>query len=402
MNGLFRRKILIISVILIVICLLIYGFLPKTQEVDIAAVTRGKLQITIEEEGRTRLKDRFTISAPTAGYMRRILAKVGDPVKKGQIVAVLEPLQSQALDPRSRATAQAAVSSAEASLKAAIERERVTTADVGYLERRKERLQALYEKGSIAKDQFDQINSEAQKASAIQRSATAEINVAKSELERAKVALQNFTAVKKDGKREAIEIASPLSGAVFRIYRESEGAVNIGEPLIDIGDSGNLEVRVEVLSSDAVKIKKGTDVLFKRWGNDEPLTGKVRLVEPAGFTKISSLGVEEQRVLVIVDITSPPEKWQVLGDGFRMEAHFIVWERENILQIPTSALFRQGDKWAVFVAERGKARRRVVEIGQRNGLAAEIISGLKEKEMVVAYPDDSISEGTKIRQRKSR
>ena len=145
------------------------------------------------------------------------------------------------------------------------------------------------------------------------------------------------------------------------------------------------------------KLKKERDVLFKRWGNDEPLTGKVRLVEPAGFTKISSLGVEEQRVLVIVDITSPPEKWNVLGDGFRMEAHFIIWEGENILQIPASALFRSGKEWAVFVAERGKARKRIVEIGQRNGLAAEILSGLKENEKVLAYPDDSISEGTKIR-----
>ena len=398
MNGQLRRKILVISIILIVVFLLIYGFLPKTQEVDIVSVTRGSLQITIEEEGRTRLKDRFTISAPTTGYMRRVDAKVGDAVKKGQIVAVLEPLQSQALDPRSHATAQAAVSSAEASLKAAFERERMATADAGYLEQRKERLKALYDKGFIARDQFDQINSEAKKALALRRSTTAEVTVAKSERERAKITLRNFAAVK--GKGNVVEVTSPVSGAVFKVYRESEGAVNIGEPLMDIGDAGNLEVRVEVLSSDAVKIKKGTQVLFKRWGNDEPLTGKVRLVEPAGFTKISSLGVEEQRVLVIVDITSPPEKWQVLGDGFRMEAHFIVWERENILQIPASALFRSGKDWAVFVAERGKAHKRVVEIGQRNGLAAEILSGLKENEKVLAYPDDSISEGTKIRQRK--
>ncbi|MFA5321341.1 MAG: hypothetical protein WC373_01600, partial [Smithella sp.] len=147
------------------------------------------------------------------------------------------------------------------------------------------------------------------------------------------------------------------------------------------------------------KIKPGTQILFKRWGRDDPLTGKVRLVEPAGFTKISSLGVEEQRVLVIADITSPPEKWQALGDAYRMEAHFIIWEGQNILQIPASALFRWGDKWAVFVEEKGRAQRRVVEVGQRNGLAAQILSGLKENEKVLAYPDDTIGEGTKIRQR---
>lgn len=400
MNHIWRRRIFIISIVVIVIALLVYGFLPKTREVDIVSVTRGPLQITIEEEGRTRLKDRFTISAPTAGYMRRIHVKVGDTVKKGQVVAVLEPLRSQALDPRSRAAAEAAAASAEASLKAAMEREKVTTADAAYLEQRQERLKALYDKGSIAKDQFDQINSEAQKARALQRSAAAEVNVAKSEQERAKVTLRNFSSVKGDGN--TVSVASPVHGVVFRIYRESEGAVNIGEPLIDTGDAGNLEVRVEVLSSDAVKIKKGTQVLFKRWGNDEPLTGRVRLIEPAGFTKVSSLGVEEQRVLVLADITSPREKWNVLGDGFRMEAHFIIWEDENILQIPASALFRSGKDWAVFVADNGRARKRVVEIGQRSSLAAQIFSGLKESEQIIAYPDDSISEGTKIKQRQSR
>jgi HlyD family secretion protein len=400
MNTGLRRKLFIISIILIVVILLVYGFLPGAQQIDLITVVRGPLRITIEEEGRTRLKERFTISAPTAGYMRRINDKVGDPVKNGQIVATLEPLPSQALDPRSRATAEAAVSSAEASLKAVAERERVTMADAGYIEKRLERLKALFAKGSISKDQFDQIDSEAQKVRALQRSTAAEVNVAKSELERAKITLQNFTAIKRNDKQEAIQVVSPVDGVVYKIYHESEGAVNMGEPLMDVGNTGNLEVRVEVLSSDAVKIRQGTEVLFKRWGNDEPLTGRVQRVEPAGFTKVSSLGVEEQRVLVIVDITSPPEKWRALGDGYRMEAHFIIWEGKNILQVPASAIFRLGSKWAVFVEEKGKARRRVVEIGQRNGLAAEILSGLKENEMVVVYPDDSINEGTKIRQRK--
>ena len=399
MNHVLRRRVFIISIVLIVVVLLVYGFLPKTRDVDLVSVTRGPLQITIEEEGRTRLKDRFTISAPTAGYLRRINVKVGDAVKKGQVVAVLEPLQSQALDPRSRATAETAITSTEASLKAAIEREKVAAADAAYLEQRRERLKVLYDKGSISKDQFDQINSEARKARALQLSAAAEVNFAKSERERAKVSLGNFSSVRESGN--AVKVIAPVNGAVFRVYRESEGAVNIGEPLMDLGDSRDLEVRVEVLSSDAVKIKQGTHVLFKRWGNDEPLTGKVRLIEPAGFTKISSLGVEEQRVLVLADITSSPEQWNVLGDGFRMEAHFIIWEEENILQIPASALFRSGKDWAVFAAESGRARKRVIEIGQRNGLAAQIVSGLKENEKVIAYPDDTISEGTKIKQRKS-
>jgi len=398
MNHAWRRRIFVTGIIVIVLIFLVYGFLPKTQDVDIVPVKRGPLQITIEEEGRTRLKDRFTVSAPTAGYLRRVNFKVGDVVKKGQGVAVLEPLRSQALDPRSRASAQAAVASAESALKASLEREKVASTDAAYLEQRRDRLKALYDKGSIAKDQYDQIAAEAQKALALQRSAAAEVHVATSELERAKINLQNFSGIRTDGN--TVAVMSPVNGTVFRVYRESEGAVNAGEPLIDVGDLKNLEVRVEVLSSDAVKIKKGTEIVFQRWGKEEPLNGRVRIVEPAGFTKISSLGVEEQRVLVIADITSPPDQWSALGDGFRMEAHFIVWKAQNILQVPASSLFRSGKDWAVFVADGGRARKRVVTIGHRNGLAAEILSGLEENEKVLAYPDDAISEGTKIRQKK--
>jgi HlyD family secretion protein len=399
MNHALRRKLSVTAIILIIILAIFYGFLPRTQEVDLVRLTRGPLQVTIEEEGRTRLKERFVISAPTAGYVRRIEAKVGDPVRKGETVAVLEPLRSQALDPRSRAEAEAVVSAAAASLAAAMEKERAATADADYIEKRLVRITNLYSKGSVAKDQLDQTDSEAKKARAVQRSAKAAADVARSELERAKTTLQNFAPVQRTGKNNTVEVTSPVSGAVFRIYRESEGAVHVGEPLMDIGNAGNLEVRVEVLSSDAVRIRPGMTVLFKRWGRDEPLTGSVRRVEPAGFTKVSSLGVEEQRVLVIVDITSPPEMWRVLGDGYRLEAHFVVWEGKDILQVPTSALFRSGKEWAVFVEENGKARRRAVEVGQRTGLTAQIVSGLKENERVVAYPDDTISDGTRIRQR---
>ncbi|MGV8056982.1 MAG: efflux RND transporter periplasmic adaptor subunit [Smithellaceae bacterium] len=187
---------------------------------------------------------------------------------------------------------------------------------------------------------------------------------------------------------------------MFRIYRESEGAVNVGEPLLDIGNVRDIEVRVEVLSSDAVKIKPGTAVFFKRWGGEGTLTGVVRVVEPAGFTKISSLGVEEQRVLIIADITSPAQMWRSLGDAYRLEAHFVVWEGKDVLKVPTSALFRSGKDWAVFVEEKGRARKRLIEAGQRNGLMAEILSGLQENEKVIAHPDDAVGDGTRIRPRK--
>jgi HlyD family secretion protein len=399
MNHAVRRKLWVAGILLAVVGAILYGFLPRTQEVDLVKLARGPLQVTIEEEGRTRLKERFVVSAPTAGYMRRLSAKVGDAVKKGQVVAELEPLRSQPLDLRSRAEAEATVSAAEASLAAALEKERAASADAEYLEKKLERMTALFSRGTVAKDQFDQTQSEAKKARAVRLSASAAADVARSELERAKSALRNFSASGKTGTNGVVEVASPVDGAVFKIHRESEGAIRAGEPLLEMGNSRDMEVRVEVLSADAVRIRPGMTVLFKRWGRDEPLEGRVRRVEPAGFTKVSSLGVEEQRVLVICDITSPVDLWRVLGDGYRLEAHFVVWEGRDVLQVPTSALFRLGTAWAVFAEEQGKARRRTVEIGQRTGLAAQILSGLTENDKVVAYPDDAIGDGVRIRQR---
>jgi len=400
MNVALRRKLFVVIIIAVVILATAYGFYPKAVDVDLVLVTRGPLQVTIEEDGRTRLKDRFVITAPTAGYLERVKVKVGDAVRKGQVVMVLEPLRSPVLDSRSRAEATAAVSAATAALKAARERESAAAADADYLEKRLERLKNLYAKGSIAKDQYDQIEAETKKARAIQRSAKAAVDVSRSELERAKALLHNFASNKNTASQNKVYVSTPTSGNVFRLYRESEGAVNVGEPLMEIGNSKNLEVRVEVLSSDAVKIKNGTAVFLKRWGGEGTLEGVVRVVEPSGFTKISSLGVEEQRVLIIADIKSPPEMWRALGDAYRLEAHFVVWEGKDVLQVPASSLFRLGQGWAVFVEEKGKAHQRIVEIGQRNGLTAEIISGVNEKEKVIAHPDDSVSNGTRIRARK--
>jgi HlyD family secretion protein len=399
MNVALRRKSFIIIIAAVIVLATVYGFFPKAVDVDLVQVTRGPLQVTIEEEGRTRLKERFVITAPTAGYLERITAKAGDEVKKGQNIIILEPLRSPVLDSRSRAEAESTVTAAEAALNAAVEKESAAAADAGYMEKRIERLKKLYAKGSIAKDQFDQIESETKKAKAIQRSAQAAVEVARSELERAKTLLQNYASIENTTGNNTVYVASPVNGSIFRIFKESEGAVNVGEPLMEIGDSRNLEVRVEVLSSDAVKIKKGTKVFFKRWGGDGILEGIVRVVEPSGFTKISSLGVEEQRVFVIADITSPSENWSALGDGYRLEAHFVIWDGKDVLQIPTSSLFRVNDDWAVFVEEKGKAQQRLVKIGHRNGLVAEIISGLNEKEKVIAHPDDTVNNGVRVNER---
>jgi HlyD family secretion protein len=394
-----RRWLIIIAIISVVILAIIYGFMPRPVHVDVAKVLSGPLTVTIEEEGKTRVKDRFVISAPVAGYLRRINLDVGDLVKKGQVMAELEPLRPIVLDPRSLAQAEADISAAESALRAAKEQVSATEADAEYAKANLERMEKLYEDGYASKNALDRAEAEAKRTEANRLSAEAAVKVARSELDNARSALLYSAAEDSIKYSRIVMVRSPVNGSILNIHRESEGVVNSGDALVDVGDPGVLEVEMEVLSADAVKIKPGTPVLFERWGGDVPLSGKVRVVEPAGFTKISSLGVEEQRVLVIADFISLPESWKMLGDGYRVEASFIIWEGKDVLQIPASALFRKRDGWAVFVVKNKRAYQRQVEVGHRTGLKAEIISGISEGEMVITHPDESIKDGIRIRLR---
>ena len=392
-----RRRLIVISIMATVILAVAYGFMPRPVPVEVVKAMRGALRVTIEEEGMTRVKDRFIISSPVSGYKRRIELEVGDQVKKGQTVVVLEPVRSSVLDPRSRAEAEASVSAALAALNSAQENARAAAADAEYSRQKLERNRKLYEVGYIARDLLEQAESEAKRTEANRLSAEAAVKTASSELQRARAALRYSAAEGTVDHGEIVAVRTPVSGRVLKIHRESEGAVNAGDPLIDIGDPSNLEVKAEVLSADAVNIKTGTPIIFERWGGDKPLTGKVKTIEPAAFTKISSLGVEEQRVLVIADITSIPESWQRLGDGYRVEASFIIWEGKDVLKVPASALFRKGVGWAVFVMKDRKSHLREVRVGHRNGLEAEIISGVPEGEMVIVNPDESVRDGGRVR-----
>ena len=374
-----------------------YGFLPRPIAVDLAKVSRGSLTITVEEEGKTRVKDRFVISAPVSGYMRRLMLDAGDFVKRGQVVAELEPLRAPVLDPRSRAAAEAEVSSAEATLKATEENAHARAADAEYAKENRDRIKNLYARGYVSKDAMEQAESEARRSQANLLSAEAAVKAAQSIVDKARTALLYAAEGPNGGK--TVPIRSPVQGRVLKLQKESEGVVNSGDPLIDVGNPENLEVKVEVLSADAVRMRRGTPVLFERWGGDSPLMGKVTVIEPGGFTKVSSLGVEEQRTLVIADITSLPEEWQRLGDNYRVDASFIIWEGKDVLQIPAGALFRQGNDWVVFVFKNKKAELRRVQIGHRNGLTAEVVSGLAGGEMVITHPDESIKDGSRVKPR---
>ncbi len=394
-----RRRVLVITVGVLVALALVYGFMPKSVSVDAVAARRGPLRVTVEEEGRTRVKDRFVVSAPVPGYLRRVDLEVGDVVSKGRQIAELEPLRSTVLDPRSRAEAEASAASARAALEAAKEKARAATADAEYARERNVRMKKLAGDGFISKDDLEQSDSEAKKSEATRLSAEAAVTAAQADLEKAQSVLRYSAAEHEPGSGKTVVVRAPVSGRVLKLHRESEGVVNSGDAIVDIGNPRLLEVKAEVLSADAVKIRKGTPVVFERWGGDKPLSGRVRVVEPAGFTKISSLGVEEQRVLVIVDFTSPVEVWEGLGDAYRLDTSFIIWEGKDVLQAPASALFRKGEDWSLFAIENKRARLRTVEVGHRNGLSAEVLSGLKEGEMIVAHPDDQIKDGAKVKVR---
>ncbi|MFO7594391.1 MAG: efflux RND transporter periplasmic adaptor subunit [Pseudomonadota bacterium] len=395
-----KRRLAIVLLALIVLSAIAYGFIPSPVAVDSAEVVRESLQVTVTEEGKTRVKDRFLVSAPVTGYLRRIELEAGDSVSQGMVLAELEPTRSEVLDPRSRAQAEARVAAAEASLKAARENARAVASEAQYTRSEYQRLSRMCEvECVISEDELERAETQARRSEAGHRSAEFAVEVARFELEAARTALEYSAAKPGRSVEETVQVLSPVNGRVLRLHRESEGVVAAGQTLLEIGNPGALEVVVDLLSTDAVRVAPGTRVQFERWGGETVLEGEVKVVEPTGFTKISALGVEEQRVWVVVDLLSPPTDWQRLGDGYRVEASFILWQGERILQIPSSALFHHNDQWAVFVIADERAQRRSVKVGRRNGLRAQILEGLKEGEKVILHPDESIDAGVKVEPR---
>ncbi len=398
MKMILRRKIIIPLLVILIATALVYGFLPKPIAVETVAVSRGLLQVVIEEEGKTRLKDRFEISAPVAGSLCRLNWKVGDPVKAGQQLCEITPLKSVLLDLRSKAEAEDRVAAAKASLRSAKARIMADTASAEFAQSEYHRIKQIYDKKLISRSALERAESEQHRADATLESSRFSAETARYSLAEARNALSQFATPGKEISGERVIIHSPVDGQILAIYKESEGTVSAGQVLMEVGNAAALEVMVEVLSADAVRIQVGMAVEFERWGGEQPLTGQVRVIEPIGFTKVSALGVEEQRVRVIVDITSSIEQWARLGDGYRVDTKFILWQNDDVLQIPENALFRYEKGWAVFVAgEDNRAELRTVQPGKRSGLYAQILSGLNAEKNVVTHPDELIEDGRQIR-----
>jgi HlyD family secretion protein len=381
---------------LLLVALIVVGLWPRPAPVESAMVSRGPLVVTVDEEGMTRVKNRYVISAPVAGQLRRIDWKAGAPIEAGKtVLAVLESAGADFLDARGQAQAEARVHGAEAAREgAAAQRERAAVA-AKLAAAEFERTRQLRGQRVASAQEFDAAQMRAETTAQDARAAEFALKVADFELQQARALL--IRGQPGTGEVPPLVITSPVDGKILRVLQESARVVPAGFPLMELGDLTDLEVRIEVLSRDGVAIHPGARVLLEQWGGAEPLVARVRLVEPSAFTKISALGVEEQRVYVVADFTDPIEKRPTLGDNFRVEARIVTWENPNALRAPAGALFQRGGAWQTFVIESGHARLRVVKTGRSNGVLTEILEGLHEGERLVVYPGDKVTDGTRVK-----
>ena len=376
-------------------------FRPQPVSVDLATVVRGPLRVSVSDDGETRVRDLFVVSAPVAGHMRRIELRAGDAVVAGEtLVARIEPSDPSFLDRRSAAEVRAGVRASEAARAHAAAEMRRALAERDFAVTELRRYEGLATSRTISQNDLESARRRARTAEAAVDEAAAGLRVRESELEQARARLM---APGSNGDRntdcDCVIVKSPVSGSVLQVLAESEGIVASGTPLVEIGDPGKLEVVTDLLSTEAVKVRTGQRALIEGWGGDDALEGVVQRVEPFGFTKVSALGVEEQRVRVIIDIAEPAGRWQHLGHGYRVEPRIVLWESNDVLKVPLSSLFRQGGEWAVFVNRDGRARLQALTVGHMNGIDAEVLKGAAAGDAVVVHPSDRVSDGARIEQR---
>lgn len=393
-----NRKVAIGAVVVLLIGLLAYGFWPQATPVTIERATRDSLRVTVEEEGRTQLRDRYVVSAPTTGYLRRVPGDAGDSVRAGAVVARLATLPAKVLDASEYQAAEAEVAAARAALDRAEAEAKGAQAARTYAEDEHERLQRLHEQGTASQQQLDQARVEFQKAEAQHEAAEQAVAQARGKLRAARSRL-GAGAPPPEELSSRVSVRAPVDGRILHVHQKSAGVVQGGTPLVTVGHPDSLEVSVDVLSSDAVRITEGTPVELVQWGGQRTLTGRVRVVPPEGRAEVSALGVEEQRVEVVVDLVDPPSRWRRLGTGYRVVARFVIWEGDDVLQVPQSVLFRHDGGWAVFAERDGRVRRQLVEVGHRSGLQAQIKEGLDEGTKVVAHPGEQLSDGMRVEAR---
>ncbi len=402
------RSWITMAIVVMVLAAMAWAFWPRPLIVDMGEIRRGHMIMTVKEEGRTRVRDAYVVSTPVAGRLLRIEVEPGDQVEGGKsIIARMLPSSPVALDIRTREQARAVVSAAEAAVRAALADLNKAMADRDLATLDLERKQKLRKSDIVSQAVVEQTLVARRASVASVDQAKAAISMRQADLVNARARLIDFSSSTDNPRagdttgNDSIPVLAPISGRILRVLQKSEITLPVGKPILEIGDiSNDLEVVTELLSTDAVQISVGNRVVIDNWGGKATLDGTVERVDPWGFPKFSALGVEEQRVNAVVKFTCKPEQRKNLGHGFRVEVQIVIWEDKNALIVPSNALFRQGDDWAVFTVEDNRAVLRMVAIGHNNGIEAEVLKGLKEGEQVILYPGSGLSDSSRVAKRK--
>lgn len=387
------KKVLLGGTAALLVVLLAYGLRQKPIPVEMVAVSRGPFRQTVEEDGKTRVRERYVVSAPAAGTLARVELRAGDPVAAGTVVARLFPAASPLLDARLRKVAEERLASAQNAQGQAAAAESRAEAAAALARRNLDRTRNLVARQAEASLQLEQAEAESRMRESDLESARFAEKVAAHAVGEARAGLESFRGG--PGAGEQIGLTSPVRGKVLRVLRESAGVVGAGEPILEVGDPTSLEVVVQLLSQDAVAVRPGMPASLGHWGGAE-MRGQVRRVEPAAFTRTSALGVEEQRVNVVLDLEGGGEERASLGDGFALEVRILTWSGDDVVQIPTSALVRQADGWAVFLVEDGRAVLRRVSVGHRGPLSTELLDGARVGDLVIAHPAPTLGAGARV------
>ncbi len=402
MNGSWIKRSILGAIALAVIGAFIYALSPKPVLVDTTLISRGSLTVTVDEEGETRIREIYVVSSPNDGRVLRSPREIGDFVIKDKtLLAIIEPGDPSFLDIRTRRELEAAVAASRASVLLSESEIRRAKSELRFAESDLARTKALAGRGTVSQRTHEKAALEVEVRHSALAQANANLELRRQELESAKARLigPGQKLIKETNGSCCVKVFAPVNGRVLRIERESEQIVKAGEPLLRIGDPKDLEIVVDLLSTDAVKVKPGAVARIEGWGGPMPLKAKVRRIDPAGFTKVSALGIEEQRVNTILDLTSAKEELPTLGHDFRVFVRITVWSADDVIKVPLGALFRQGNEWALFKVVNGVAHLTPVKIGQRNTHMAEIIDGLEAGARVILHPSDRVSDGSDVEER---
>jgi HlyD family secretion protein len=389
------RSILVIVVLCLALTgLLLYGFRPKPLPVQTAFVTKGPMIVSVTEEGKTRIRSRHLVYPPTAGHLQRVELRPGARVQAGKtVLAVLTPEASTFLNPRARAEARARTDAAEAAVKVRLAEVRRAEASLELARTEFKRMDLLLEGQAVARQEWDRARNQMRVLERGVQAAAFALQAAEHEALAARALLAR---AEMPDSSESMPILAPVNGYVLAVMEENARAVTSSTPIMEVGDPSDLEIEIELLSTDAVAVKPGAHVGIEHWGGEGSLEARVTMVEPGGFTKVSAIGVEEQRVKVRAELVDALPPGVLLGDRYGVQARINVWEGEDVLQAPTGALFRRGGEWMAFVLEGGRAVLRKVAIGRENGLEAEVREGLAQGETVILYPPDTLKDGMRV------